>query len=267
MAEVTSAITNNTTPGYKCLKDVVKRTLFEDGETTMHKYALYKGYAIDFLRDYMQDAARDVKTVELDVDEMGRAKLPDDYIDYVKIGYREADRMLIYIKDNTLATIWDEDNCGNDIKNPTPSDVDRDRLPFWNNSGTLYSQYTNTWGEFTGGQYGYGNGLVQDGFKIYKDHIILTSTNNREKVIIEYICSGWVYGEETMIPISAEEACKSYIRWKDVENRRDSPYNLVERFRVRFTNNRRIAVARKQKLSPEDIYYQMRNAFMMAPNT
>jgi hypothetical protein len=264
----TSDITDNKPKGVKSLKDVVKRVLFEDGETTMHKYALYKGFGVDFLRDYYIDGGKDVKSVVLDVDSVKRVQLPDDYIHYTKIGVRVGSNVRVFLSDDTLSTIWNQDDCENDTANPETPDWDRLKGHDYSYTGSWYfSNVINGWGEHVGTRYGFGNERISDAFSFYKDHIILNGGTSADQIILEYISSDMVYGEDTCVPITAEEACKTYIRWKVVDVDRKTALNLKETYRQRFSNEWRKAIARKQKITTEDIMNVVRSHFMMAPKT
>jgi hypothetical protein len=252
-------------PGYKSLKDIVKRTLAEAGETSMTKYALFKSYGIDFLRDYytMIGGTQNVITRELPVDNLKRVELPDDYINYVKIGIRKGDHVMTFLRDEELSLYTDISDCGvnqpNRNSNPLPEE-------FYGNGyfgPWLFTNYVNSYGEHTGGLYGYGNGKIKNGFTIDNGSIQLTSNIDAEVIYLEYVSSTMIYGEETYLPISAEEACKSYIRWKFELNQRQPKIGIVQLRQREYSNNVRIANRAVKPLTVEDITYAKRYALSM----
>jgi len=251
-------------PGYKPLRDVVKRTLAEMGETGMHKFALYKSYGIDFLRDYftMVGASRNVKTRELEVDSLKRVTLPDDYIDTVKIGVRVGDHVEVFLHDEELALYTDTSECG--VNQPNPSTHSQeDEASFDYSNGSWFSNPLNSYGEHTGGFYGYGASKIKNSFTIDNGAIQLSSNITCETIYIEYISSDIIYGEDTFVPIIAEEACKSYIKWKFESDRRQPVEYIVNRRQREYSNNIKLAKRRLKPLTVEDIIHATRAAFNM----
>ena len=244
-------------PGYRLVKGVVKRTLAEMGETGMHKYALFKGYAIDFLRDFYTTigGGQNVTVRELEVDSLNRVALPDDYIDFIKIGARVGDRVQVFIRDEDLALYTDTTKCHVNQPNPTAYPEDETypyNLQFW------FNNPLNAYGEHTGGFYGFGAGRVFDAFTIDNGSIQLSSNISSEVIYLEYISSNLIYGEETYVPIVAEEAMKSYIKYKFESDRREPKEYIVNRRQREYSNNFKIARRKIKPLTVEDILFASR---------
>ncbi len=258
---------SNPKPGYRTLRDIVQRSLFEDGESSQAKYALYKGFGIDFLRDYYLDSGNDVVTIKLPVDNLKRAKLPDDYIDYIKIGVQMGDHIKAFLRDDRTATIYDTVNCEL-VPNPPIGD-EHDKLENDYQYGNYYfHNYVNSWGEHLGGFYGHGNGRIVGGFTLSDTYIHLSSTVAlTDGLYLEYISSNMIYGEDTFLPIIAEQALKAYIRWQMIEHDRQAPLWSKQRANQQYAQAMRMTRARINKLTTEDITHIMRDNFKMSPKT
>lgn len=252
-------------PGYKRLKDIVKRVLAELRETSMHKYALLKSYGVDFCRDYyiLVDNSQNVVTREFPVDVLKRVKLPDDYINYVKIGVRVGDHVLAFLRDEELALYQDTDDCGEGVANPN-AHPEEDEFFAQNFGGSWwFSNPLNSWGEHTGGFYGYGNGRIKNSFTIDNGSIQLSSNITAEAVYMEYVSSSRIYGDDTFVPITAEEACKSYIKWKFASDDRKPNQAVINQRQREYSTNIKIAGRSIKPLTVEEIIYATRSALNM----
>lgn len=216
------------------IKDIIHLYMDEAQLTTASYRRLY-GIAYRGAIDLTLDVTGVAKSCELCVLGNKTAELPDDYIQWRKIGVLNGDGEVATLSQNESLTTINSSDSNRLSDNVGVTGV-----------GDLYRRelfYTNFYG------YGYegvdvfgisGNQLASlGGFKVDKECglIVFDPTFCYQSVIIEYLATP---SEETgvMIPIQAQEALIAWIAWKDINqlaaSRKVSIYDKTERKRAYY---------------------------------
>lgn len=252
-------------PGHIELKQLIENLLFESGEDDSHKYMMYKSHGIRALKEFHMDITREVKTVALVMDSIKSVELPSDYINWTKVGLQIGDKIKAFIPDNQIALNWSENNCGDKQVNASATDyynsiTETDlRYPvrFWN----ITSKY-NDYGEYAGGDYGYGAGPIRNGFRINDGRIYFNSDVNTTVVYLEYISNGFNPSEQSLVPETCEDAIRMYIKWKEASfssNKGGPAGREAMGWQQQYRNAVRLAKARLSPITTEGVLHASRN--------
>lgn len=245
------------------LDNIVKEFLFESGETTLHKYPRYLSYALSEARDWHFDAAQEVKTKALPIDDIWQVDLPSDYVDWVKVGIQCGDKVKVLHLNEHMALMNQTDGCGvvsfdkcDCNVNTFPDNVDSvGSLPFYGYSS----------GNDTGVMYGYGSGyLTKNYFQVYKDKrkIQISSDITSPYLYLEYIGTGFSACEASVINPYAKEVIKAAIDFKRLWHSKDPRYGDAK---VILDEKRLEARHRIFAITKEDILQISRRYAIQAP--
>jgi hypothetical protein len=246
--------------GYAPLKEIIKKVLLESGESGMHKYMLYKNYAIDFIRDFHSRSTGDIKTVKINMDHLKRIKLPDDCIEVVKVGVQMGDKVRVMLTDNEIALYYDKDSCGDKQPNASAqSNQSSDQLlyPFF------FTNYVNSQNEHLGGFYGYGDGVVAQGYRINDRYIHFNSDVDTVNAYIEYLSNGFNPNEETLVNIVFTTPLKDFCKWKESADRKGPASADAMGWRSMFGSSLTKAVAKAKPITKQDILHASRTGYML----
>lgn len=204
----------------------VNMVLADIGETSTRYKQQYLNYAIaGFRRLNLAGMMPTTKTVLLDIDQnTNTAILPDDYVDYLKVGLCVGCQgkgiggfvNLTYnpnICDNLQADFINsgcectQDSLITDIANVSCGCTDGMNAwgyyPYWYNGG---------WYD---GAYGYGSGQYRGGYNIFPEQnkIAFDSFITGEKVLLEYMSNGMA-GAGTLVPEGAVGCITTWIHYQ-----------------------------------------------------
>lgn len=226
--------------------DHIVRSALSQKNLSIHWYFQYLKLAADCLREFNYDILGTVQTKRIKVDENNVAKLPDDFIDYTKIGMEVSQFVRPLVQNQAINRLPKLDDDGNETTYTQKLD----------GIGTYYGGmwYLNSWnkyGEHVGGYFGYKQRTWRDGFKIIKERGIIQLTEGvcTDFIVLEYISSGTNCDAACKINPFAQKAIESYVFWKASPNR----FNNFSPEAQQFFNDRRILVARVDHLSLDDI--------------
>jgi len=226
--------------GYYDLDYCVNSVLADMGETSKRHYQRFLNYAVEAYRrlNLGNMVAPTIKTVKLDIDSNTKtAQLPDDYVDYLKVGYSCGgiiinldynDDLRFELSNDIFPDACDCESELNQCQLLTQQQglgQDFGGYPFYSN----YWYYASYWhnGQYTAGYYGYGAGHFRNAYRINKEkwQIQFDSYIKADFVILEYTANGLANGnapiEETHII-----AIKNYIQWRNCLN--DPTKNRLE---------------------------------------
>jgi hypothetical protein len=159
------------------------------------------------------DYGEDIKTVKLPVSATNTVKFPSDYIAYNKIGVKLGDRILCFVKDNTITTHKDDAYT----KNPEFFPVANEKF------GTYYFyNYDDSRSVDRVGSGNYFlelNGYAHNGVGYFKENtqcqeFQLSSEVRAKDVILEYIYNKYDPDSETLVPTLAADVVKEYIHYQ-----------------------------------------------------
>jgi primosomal replication protein N len=192
---------------------IAKSCLADLGAESMENYRRFVKYAIDEYRELRLSGLIEGvnKTVLLDISENNIAYLPDDYVDFIKVGVNcngvflnlsYNDKLLGQINTNSADCACPSQQEQQDTLCGCGGNLAMAEGYGW---GAWWYSYP-TWldGTFYAGYYGYGGNVYRGGFKIdFAQRIIaFDSWVKSQQVIMEYQSDG-MEGDSTLVPESA----------------------------------------------------------------
>ena len=240
--------------GSVTLDEVVKSLLIQEGEHTEHKYMQYLDIAIRGMKELSFDILQDIKIANLSINDNLTVDLPKDFVNYARIGVCNNGRIETLGFDERICLDRDIDACGEELPNSS------------NKDGSWVGNYRN--GEAVGGSYGLGGGQNKNGYYRLdreKNQLALSSEVKGGSIVIEYISDGSSVDGDMRVNTLSEEALRSYIYWKKVQRKRNTPLQEKELARRDFYNEKRLARARIVNFTPDQARQITRKGFKQSP--
>ena len=244
------------------LDELVREYLIEIGEQSLHKEHRYLQYGINGLREFNFDTTGIVKPVVLPVNSNDTVDLPNDYIDYVRIGICGFDGVIQELSQNkNICFPLSTDDCGDII----PTDV---------SGGTVVidffegGQFRNN--EFIGRRFGVGGGSPGAGSYRFneRDGYIALQGFTGDNVILEYMADIEKNdkGQFTIHPFIVQ-AIKQWMAWQEADrNPRSGPSTVDAKWRS-FKREKRIAKNRLVTPTIQEAKNIIRKHFTMTVKT
>ena len=232
------------------------------------------------IQELNYDALRNIKVLELHLDDSLKMVLPPDYVNYVRISLLREGVLLQLTENRTIlsATAYLQDNNYNiifDINGEVvtgTSKVDMMRLdkqlytgpgPYngyygWNYNGDWYFGYN------MGGRYGLATDEANRNpkFTINKAAGVIDFSTGVEDgyVVLEYISDGMENGDDSLITINklAEEYIYNYLKWAILSNKTMVQEYLVNRVQKAKTASLRNTKIRLSNLHPARLLMSLR---------
>ena len=265
---------------YVSLHDIVNnyQLMYTGNHSLVNNESRYKVlfHAKRAIQELNYDAFKEIKVLELPIDENLRFILPSDYVNWVRISlYKDGvlrplteniqvGSALAYLQDNTGKFLFDQD--GN-VLSPEYSTLDFERI-----KGTKKSIYLNKNSQFDGfegyccdgcwyfdypGSARYGlnteTANANPTFTIDKKSGVINfdSTMSGENCILEYISDGMENGDDSLITVNKmfEEFVYAYITCAIL----DSKLNVQE-YIVRRSQKKKTALLRNAKIRLSNIH-------------
>ena len=228
--------------------------------------------ALRGLRELGFDMLKVVRSLKMPVEDNNTVTLPDDYVDWTKIGIVGANGVIQVLGENKNINYsqvysvingeyYDLDNDGlyerEDSKGATIADSSSEASLFFSNY-----MYNGALGRL----YGVGGGHYKGQFRVNLDQnrIEIMSNEAFSELVIEYIADE-ARSVNPRVHIYAEEALRSYIYYKLVERKSSVPANEKMRARQEYYNDRRIANARMKSFTKEEALRTIRKNYKQAP--
>jgi len=236
------------------------------------------------IQELNYDAMKEVKILQIDVDDQIRFVLPPDYVNYVRVSMYE-NNTLFPLSEN-IQTMWAgaylEDNSGNmlfdvngNVLSAQNSQVDNARIA--GGMQTLYlgpGPYNNQMGYCCDGewyfQYAVGPrfGLntetanINPTFTINKQNgvIYFSSGMSGKSVVVEYVSDGMEKGDDSKISVNKmfEEFIYAYIRFSLLNSKMGVQEYIVNRARKDKTSLLRNAKLRLSNIHPGRLLMNLR---------
>lgn len=242
---------SNTHQQYVSLDTVINLYL-DRSEQSVHKY--YKCWQLAFsgMEELGLDFFYQIKSVKLPVNANLTVSLPDDYLNYSKVGVLNSQGEIIPMGyNNKLTTFADlQPNRLSVTQDNTISDIIQFNTPIW------YNYWNN--GAFSN-LYGLPSGSPFVGsFKIdnHNGVILLSENFGYEYIMLEYVASP-KQGEEYYVPIQFKTALMWYIAYNDIAmlpNTRKGTLGDKEQRKRAYHNERRVANARYRPVDLHDAH-------------
>lgn len=235
----------------------------EDGYIGSAEESTIRNFALRGVREMGFDIMKRIKSLKLTPNQtLGTVDLPDDFVDWTKIGIIGSDGLIYVFGENknissTMKYKVDSNN------NPIDSDGDgvNDRVDaktlsdgdsiFKGYQSYIYRNYI--YESTEGGIYGIGGGRYSGEFKInYEQNRIEISINDTvTEVAIEYIADE-ARSSNPSVHIYAENALHNYIYYKLIERKANVPMVEKQRARQEYYNERRLANSRMKSFTKEE---------------
>ena len=235
-----------------------------------------RNYALRGIREMGFDIQKRIKSLKLTVNtDNDTVALPDDFVDYTKIGVVGGDG-LIYVfgenKNQAAPMKYKTDAAGNPIDSDSDGVYDRvDAKDDVSGRASLSDFESYTFRNFLyegniGRAYGIGGGKYSGEFRINyeQNRIELYSTAGYSEVVIEYIADE-ARSTNPSIHIYAENALRSYIYYRLVERKANVPMVEKSRARQEYYNERRLANARLKSFTKEEALKTIRKNYKQSP--
>lgn len=257
-------------------------TLESDDYASTASDNIIRNHALRGIREMGFDFLKVIRSLKLTVDTSNNtAPLPDDYVDWSKVGVVGSDGLVYVLGENKnlnysqkyatndggnnydsdgdgllervdskSATNSGSPSVGSDITDGTDSYIFRNYV-YENNQGRLYG---------AGGGHYYGEFRVN----LDQNRIELKGNNSMSEIVMEYIADE---GRATnpQVHVYAEEALRSYIYYKLIERKTHVSASEKARARAEYYNERRKANARMKSFTKEEILKTIRKNFKQAP--
>ena len=242
---------SNTHQQYVSLDTVINLYL-DRSEQSVHKY--YKCWQLAFsgMEELGLDFFYQIKSVKLPVNSNLTVSLPDDYLNYSKVGVLNSQGEIIPMGyNNNLTTFADlQPDRLEKTQDNSISDIIQFNTPIW------YNYWQN--GAFST-LYGLPSGSPFIGsFKIDNHNGVLLLSENfgYEYIMLEYVASP-KQGEEYYVPIQFKTALMWYIAYNDIAmlpNSRKGTLGDKEQRKRAYHNERRVANARYRPVDLQSAY-------------
>lgn len=204
------------TKGYSNLDAIVRSVMVDLKDYTFHNYRPLLHIAAQGFTELNMFVINNVKTVRLPVNENFTVDLPDDYIDYTKIGIVINGKVWTLGYNKEIAMPREVDECGETIASLINCSADSpENSSQW---GFYFSSHFRN-GRYVGEIYGMGGGFNFAYYNIdpEKRQIVLTDGVPKGFIYLEYLSSGVSAEGSTTVPRQAVQAVKEYTHWKNVE--------------------------------------------------
>ena len=235
------------------IDSIVRSALISQG-LSIHYYYQFFHYAHKCFRELLMDTLKTVQVVELTVTPGNSVKVPNDFIDWIKVGYKRGQFVKELGQRDTLARVPNRDANGNEISYP---DIDRSVGKYadvW--SGYYLFVNGNDNGEHLGKIYGHGNGTMENSFKFIperKEIRLDVSFQPGDKIILEYVGYGLTPNTTTSVTPYAQDTIENYIIWKYKSSLRTLPAVEKQLAQQEFYNSLRILRGRLNEATITDI--------------
>lgn len=224
----------------------------DESEQSNTKYFKLWNLAYRALTELGLDFFFSVKSVKLPVNPNLTVTLPEDYLNYTKVGILDNQGQIIPLSvNNNLTTSFD--------LQPTRLEqvVDPTIVTAYSPQGIVWWNYWNGYG--LSNLYGLPSGSPFVGqFKIDAGNgvVVLDINFTFDYIMLEYIAAP-MPGGEYYVPVQFKEAVISYLRWKDIislpASRKGTLGDKRDR-RSEYYNERRLAIARYDAVNLTDLY-------------
>ncbi len=256
---------------YYTVDSVVKNALTDIGETTTHLYQLFLKFALDGLREQQIEFSREIKTVKLRMNDYQSVDLPEDYVDYIKIGIQVGERIFTMGVQNDIALHNDVDSCGNPIKNlpQAPFDTAPNGINFDNYGGYWFNNFTDTniGGQGnTGRLFAFGGGIPSRGlYRIDRERrqIRFDDSVHRADIYMEYISDGFNPTDATLVNPLCYEYLRCYIHNRRVEGNDNASQALKYEKGQNLWYAKKAAAGRLGELTVQDIINSSRKGYRL----
>ncbi len=260
---------------YDKIDDIVKGVGTDLGEGE-ERYEQYLHWALEAHKDWHLDQAKEIKTIEIDLTQWKSAVLPDDFVDWTKVGIRCGNTILTFTHDENMPFAKDSD--GDNIP-----DLDKDCPKFdvtdysvvessgagLNSFAYYYYNLLNDKGQDYGKLYGLtATDNYQGYFRLNKERQELQFRSrvvNLKSIYLEYISNGYNPCGESYVHPYAGKLISLYIHWmRKKHNKLSARWEILDAKTEYWDEFSRVQW-RMFDLSTEDILESWRDSLTLLP--
>ena len=195
---------------YIKLSELVNMYIDESKQTSKEFRRLWS-LAFRGLTDLVLDVSWLPKQMIININKNLTATIPDDFLDWVRIGIFNSSGELATLRVNDQLTTYRDTNANRlgDIQSEQGVSIDYLQYPYGPLNDGDYEHY-----------FGAGSGLIQSGeCRVDSQNgVIILDPNFREaQIVLEYISSP-VMDDDYTIDFKAQEALIAWLRWKDIQS-------------------------------------------------
>jgi len=226
--------------------------------------------ALRGIREMGFDVMKRVKSLSIPVSDNNTVSLPDDFVDFLRVGVAGQGGAVHVLKENKNINIAQElitDSSGNTVDGNGDGIADvQNRTTGAVNTGTQATNSPFLYESSTGRQYGAGGGKGAGYFRMNyeQNRIELNSEVGVTDLIVEYIADE-ARSNNPSVHLYAEEALRQYIYYKLVQRKSNVPASEKQMARSNYYNELRIAKARMNSFSKEEALNVIRKNFKQSP--
>lgn len=245
---------------YATIDSIVNSALLSNN-LTIHYYVQLLNEALKCLNEISYDTLPTPKSVELTVNAFNEVTIPEDYIDWARVGEKYGLQILPLLPNPNYNRLAATNDLDEQIAYTEPITY-RDSISYFGD-GYWWNNYTSSYGEHTGRFYGHGGGKQAGFFKPIEERGVIqldTSITPGTTIYLEYIAFDTAT-IGSLVPKYAESTIESYITWQ--YKSWSTLYNLgdVDRAERTFHNNHRKLRARMSDLTIDVIRNTARKHF------
>ena len=238
-------------------------------------------FALRGVRDMGFDILKTVRSLKLPVSSNNTVTLPEDYVDWSKVGIVGSDGIVYILRENkhiNMSQAYDKidgntydidgdglservDSKGGTDSNPPTSEGISEGF-----NSYIFRNYV--YNGDAGRLYGIGGGSHAGDFRVNMDQnrIELKTNGNIQEVVIEYVADE-ARSSNPRVHVYAEEALRAYMYYKLIERKSSVPANEKGRARSEYYNERRLANSRMKSFTKGEALKTIRKNFKQSPKT
>ena len=99
------------------VNEIVRSALLTAGKP-IHYYMQYLHYGLKAVKEINYDSSLKTKSIRLAVDANNEVTLPDDYVDYIRLGWENGQYVIKLIEKHSFNRLMNLDSDGNQIPFP-----------------------------------------------------------------------------------------------------------------------------------------------------
>lgn len=269
----------NYTPLIRIINDFILSLDISDYASGVSDIAL-RSFALRGIREMGFDLSKVVRSLKLSVNSTNNTvELPDDYVDWVKVGVIGGDGLVYVLGENKNINYSQSyaDASSNPVGNAADAaDADSDglldRVDAKSGTGSgiaglgeyIFRNYV--YDGVPGALYGLGGGQYAGEFRVNlgQNRIELKTNASHSEVVIEYVADE-ARSPNPQIHVYLEEALIAYMYYKIIERKSTVPAVEKARARQEYYNERRKANARMKSFSKEEALKTIRKNYKQSP--
>jgi hypothetical protein len=241
-----------------------------------------RNFALRGIRDIGFDVSKVVRSIKILVNANNNTvELPDDYIDWTKVGVVSGDGLIYVLGENkniNYSQAYLYDALGNKADYDNDGIYDRQDSKSATSSGSpsIGNQVQDGFESYVfrnyvydndfGGLYGIGGGHMYGEFRVNLDQnrIEIGANEDISEIVLEYVADE-ARSQNPRVHVYAEEALRAYMYYKIVERKSSVPANEKARARQEYYNEKRLANARMKSFTKDELLRTIRKNFKQSP--